>query len=416
MMQTTQTTSAPQTLSQRLYALDWLRVGAFLLLVPYHTGMFFVTWDFHFKNPETSHAIEFPMLFLNSWRLSLLFLIAGIAAGRVLMRLSREGRSRKEFAKERFIRLFIPILFGMLVIIPPQIYYEHLFNHTRQYASYLDFWATVFQLQPYPKGSFSWHHLWFAVYIFFYSLWILPLHKYFQSPHGTRFLDRFTDYFTQSYRLYWIILPFLVLTHTLGRFFPTTHDLIHDWNNLSQTFLIFLWGYVIGTRTQAWTQAMIRLRKNALLLGTITLSAFLLYVAWYDVWFPNTNPEWYIYVPMRSVRSFNGLLWLVVLVGYASVHLNFTNRFLRYANEAVYPFYILHQSVMMIAGYYILLQPWGIAPKFTLIVVLIYLISWVMYEGIKRVSVLRLLFGLKVRGNPSLMKSANTPIQQAFDH
>lgn len=383
-------TSPSTRRSERLYALDWLRVGAFLLLVPYHTGMFFVTWDFHFKNPETSHGIEFPMLFVNGWRLSLLFLIAGIAAGQVLLR-----RSRREFAKERFKRLFIPILFGMLVIIPPQIYYEHLFNHTREYTSYLDFWRTVFQFQPYPKGSFSWHHLWFVVYIFVYSLLLLPLHKYFQSPNGTRLLDRFTVYFTEGHRMYWIILPFLLLTHTLGRIFPTTHDLINDWNNLSQTFLVFLWGYTIGSRSEAWMRAFMRLRKNALVLGIITISAYLFYFTWYDIWFPNTNPEWYVYIPMRSVRSFNGLLWIVVLVGFASVYLNFTNRFLRYANELVYPFYIVHQSVMMVIGYYILLQPWEIAAKFGLITLGTYFASWIIVETVRRVNVLRPLFGLK---------------------
>jgi glucan biosynthesis protein C len=374
---------------QRLYALDWLRVGAFMLLVPYHTGMFFVTWEFHFKNPETTHNLEFPMLFLNGWRLSLLFLIAGIAAGRVLMR-----HSRKEFVKERFVRLFIPIVVGMLVIVPPQIYYEHLFNHTHEYASYLDFWATVFQFKPYPKGSFSWHHLWFVVYIFVYSLLILPLTKYFQSQNGTRFLDRFTAYFAQGYRIYWIITPFLILTHTLGPFFPTTHDLIHDWNNFSQTFLVFLWGYVIGIRPE-WIQAMVRLRRNALILGILTISAYLFYFTWYDIWFPDTNPAWYVYVPMRSVRSFNGLLWIVALVGFASQYLNFTNRFLRYANEAVYPFYILHQSVMMVIGYYILLQPWGIAAKFGSIALLTYFLSLGLYEIIRRINVVRPLFGLK---------------------
>jgi glucans biosynthesis protein C len=383
-------THTPATIPSRLYALDWLRVGAFLLLVPYHTGMFFVTWSFHFKNPDTTHSLEFPMLFVNQWRLSLLFLIAGIAAGRVLMR-----RSRGEFAKERFKRLFVPILFGMLVIVPPQIYYEHLFNHTRDYASYLDFWRTVFQFQAYPKGSFSWHHLWFVVYIFVYSLVMLPLHAYFQTPHGTRLLDRFTSYCTDGHRLYWVILPFLFFTHTLAPYFPTTHDLIHDWNNLTQTFFVFLWGYVIGSRTEAWMQAFVRLRSNALLLGIITASAYLFYFTWYDVWFPDTNPAWYVYVPMRSVRSFNGLLWIVVLVGFAAQRLNFTNRFLRYSNELVYPFYIVHQSLMMVLGYYVLLPPWGIAAKFGAITLGTYVGTWICVEVIRRVSILRPLFGLK---------------------
>lgn len=406
--------TVPIQSSSRLYALDWLRVGAFLLLVPYHTGMFFVTWDFHFKNPETTHILEFPMIALNHWRLSLLFLIAGIAAGQVLMR-----RTRKEFAKERFIRLFIPIVFGMFVVVPPQIYYEHIYKHTHEYSSYLDFWRTVFNFQSYPKGSFSWHHLWFVAYIFVYSLVILPLHTFFQSPRGTRLLDRFTAYCTGGYRLYWVILPFLVLTHTLGPFFPTTHDLIHDWNNLTQTLLVFLWGYVIGSRPQEWIQAFVRLRWNALLLGIIAISAYLFYFTWYDIWFPDTNPEWYIYVPMRSVRSFNGLLWIVLLIGFASKHLTFTNRFLSYANELVYPFYILHQSVMLVIGYYILLQPWGIAAKFGAIALGTYTGTWFLVEIIRRINVLRPLLGLKLqqKRTESAIESASaskTPARLPF--
>jgi glucans biosynthesis protein C len=386
--------------SERLYALDWLRVAAFLLLVPYHTGMFFVTWGFHFKNPETTHLLEFPMLIVNGWRLALLFLISGIAVGRVLMRLSR-----KEFAKERFIRLFIPIVVGMLVIVPPQIYYEHLFNHTHEYASYLDFWATVFQFKPYPQGgSFSWHHLWFVVYIFVFSLLILPLTKYFQSQHGTRLLDRFTAYFTQGYRLYWIITPFLILTHTLGRMFPTTHGLIDDWNNFSQTFLVFCWGYVIGTRPE-WIQAMVSLRRNALVLGIVCISAFLFFHAWFAVWFEQgTDPAWYLSILMNSVRSFNGLAWIVALVGFAGQYLNFTNRFLRYANELVYPFYIVHQSVMMVLGYYVLLQPWGIGLKFSIIALGTYLGSWMLVDVVRRMNVLRPFFGLRLH-EKSLAKS-----------
>ena len=238
------------------------------------------------------------------------------------------------------------------------------------------------------------------VYIFVYSLLILPLHKYFQTPSGKRLLDRFTDYCTQGYRLYLAILPFLFFTHTLAPYFPTTHDLINDWNNLTQTFFVFLFGYSIGSRSEAWIQAFVRLRKNALVLGIIAASAYLFYFTWYDVWFPETNPAWYVYVPMRSVRSFNGLLWLVVLVGFSATYLNFTNRFLRYANELVYPFYIVHQSLMMIIGYYILLQPWNIIAKFGTITLGTYFGTWLCVEIIRKVNVLRPLFGLKLPQKP----------------
>jgi len=95
----------------RNYALDWLRVIAFLLLVPYHVGMFFVTWDFHFKNPETSVTLEYGMLMLNHWRLPLLFLIAGAGVAYAC-----KHRSSSAFMHERRRRLFIPIIVGMLVV------------------------------------------------------------------------------------------------------------------------------------------------------------------------------------------------------------------------------------------------------------------------------------------------------------
>jgi hypothetical protein len=225
-------TEAPTAAGNRLYALDWLRVGAFLLLVPYHVGMFFVTWGFHFKNPETSHSIEFPMLALNHWRLSLLFLVSGLAAGYAL-----KSRSNRTFAKDRFVRLFIPILFGMLVVVPPQIYYEHIFNHSHSYSSYFEFWRTVFHFQPYPKGSFSWHHLWYVVYIFVYSLLLLPIVKFARTEHGQKRLGQISAHFAKGRRLYLIALPFAILSNTLGPLFPTTHNLINDWNNFTQTFL-----------------------------------------------------------------------------------------------------------------------------------------------------------------------------------
>src|SRR3546814_9446007 len=72
----------------RLIYLDWIRVGAFGLLILFHVGMFYVTWDWHVKSDHVSHAIEPLMLASSPWRLTLLFLVSGVATDRKSTRLN----------------------------------------------------------------------------------------------------------------------------------------------------------------------------------------------------------------------------------------------------------------------------------------------------------------------------------------
>jgi fucose 4-O-acetylase-like acetyltransferase len=69
-------------IGERRYDLDWLRVIAFGLLILCHTGMMFVSWYYHVKNPETSVAPEWVMRFVHEWRMPLLFFISGAAVSR----------------------------------------------------------------------------------------------------------------------------------------------------------------------------------------------------------------------------------------------------------------------------------------------------------------------------------------------
>lgn len=151
------------------YDLDWLRVIAFGLLIFYHVGMFFVPWDWHIKNNTTLQSITLPMWFLNQWRLPLLFVISGMGAYFSLQR-----RTGKKFILERTIRLLIPFVFGMLFIIPPQVYIERLANNQFD-GNYFQFWPNKAFVGTYPEGNISWHHLWFILYLFLFSLALTPL-------------------------------------------------------------------------------------------------------------------------------------------------------------------------------------------------------------------------------------------------
>ncbi|WP_353722397.1 acyltransferase family protein [Dyadobacter sp. 676] len=117
----------------RRYDLDWLRVIAFGILIFYHVGMFFNYWEWHVKNNVLTHAVEWPMRFSSQWRMSLLFMISG--AG-VYFALGNRGAAA--FLGERFVRIFVPLAFGMFVIVPPQIFFERLTQgQTYDYGGFL---------------------------------------------------------------------------------------------------------------------------------------------------------------------------------------------------------------------------------------------------------------------------------------
>src|SRR5688572_7613958 len=167
--------------SSRRHDLDWLRFIAIIILLFFHTGMLFNPWEWHVKNNELSGSFRYWMLWLHEWRMPLLLFISGagtyIALGK---------RTPGQYAGERLKRLLIPLAFGMFVIVPPQIYYEHI----KEYSGYTDFYKTVFNFVPYPEGSFSWHHLWFVAYLLIYSLIAIPFLKFLRSPKSAAFREK----------------------------------------------------------------------------------------------------------------------------------------------------------------------------------------------------------------------------------
>ncbi|MDQ1086206.1 acyltransferase family protein [Siphonobacter sp. SORGH_AS_1065] len=129
--------------SIRRYDLDWLRVLAFLLLIFFHTGMFFNYWGWHVKNNVQTHWVEYPMMFTSAWRMALLFMISGMGVYWALGQ-----RSAGSFLGERTKRIFIPLVFGMFFIIPPQIFFERISNGATY--SFLEFYPSTFEFLPYP--------------------------------------------------------------------------------------------------------------------------------------------------------------------------------------------------------------------------------------------------------------------------
>jgi glucans biosynthesis protein C len=371
----------------REYGLDWLRVFAFAILIFYHSGMPFVRWDFHIKNAETSTALEYVMLFFNRWRLPLLFFISGAGVSFSLRR-----RGWGQFAGDRLLRLLLPLAFGMFVIVPPQIWYERL--HHGATFSYAEFYPTVFEFVSYPKGNTSWHHLWFVVYILVFSLACIPLFALLRSSSGRRGIDAFADALERwPAVLYAITWPSIAVSVTLGPRWPATHNLIADWANLIGCLVTFLWGFVFASN-QRLLDVLTR-RRRELLGGAVAIAA--LFFTVYASGVTRSLPAAGRLLVNATISSYFGALWIFALVGYARAKLHRDSPRLRYATEAVYPFYIVHQTVTIAAAYYIIQWSVGVWPKLIAVGAATFIGSWAIVELVRRVTPLRPLFGLKLR-------------------
>ncbi|MDX1602949.1 MAG: acyltransferase family protein [Salinimicrobium sediminis] len=371
----------------RRYDLDWLRVLVFLLLIFYHVGMFFVPWEWHIKNNRLYEWLEYPMLFVNQWRLPILFVISGMGTSYALAK-----RTGKQFAAERLKRLLIPLTAGILLIVPPQVYYERL-SSGAFFGSYWDFWPSRAFLGVYPEGNFSWHHLWFLPYLLVFSLAFTPLFLYFRKNPGNPFLRWIEQQVKSPVGFSWFLLPLVLPQIFLRPYFPETHALIGDWYTLTNYGLLFMYGFILIMVRESFWKTVQENRRPFLLIGLLAFNSWLFLV------FNDNVPIWAEYLK-PILKVINCWSWVLVLFGYAAKYLNKKSEAISYANQAVYPFYILHQTITVSLGFYIRDLDWSLGTKALLLVAGTFVISGVLYEFlIRRLQFLRPLFGLKQEAN-----------------
>ena len=381
----------------RRHDLDWLRVLAILLLQVFHTGMAFNSWGWHIKNADRLPWLDQPMSFMHQWRMPLLFFISGVGTTFAL-------RSRKlsGFVTERHRRLLWPLIFGMLVIIPPQVYCERLF-HGMHYASFWDFYKTVFYGIPYPEGNTTWHHLWFVAYLFVFSMLTFPLLAAFGTKRGQSMLEACRNWLAHGARIYLLILPLAAIQLSLRRYWPTHNNLVSDWANFSFQLFHFWCGILVASHPAIWGRIE-TLRRVSLGLGLTTLGVLLVDDAM-------GVKGGYPYPIEYSLLSVLTWLWIMIALGYGKHYLNFRNRFISYANEGIYPFYILHQTVIVVIGYYLVAWPLGPVVKFGLLLVLSFAASVAIYEVlIRRWNWVRPCFGLKPRAKTQAVAIEGRPL------
>jgi len=369
----------------RVYFIDWLRIFAVLMLVPFHTGMIFVSWDFHIKNAESSGPLTDFNSFIHMWHMPLLFFLSGAGAWFAL-----GFRTAPQYIAERTRRLFIPLIFGILVIVPPQTYFERL--HKMQFqGSFLAFYPHIFN-GVYPNGNFTWNHLWFLAYLFVFSMIALPILARARSERSRQVIASAAVFFAPRGRMLLPALPLMLIQAALRVRWSGVQNLVDDWANFFFYITVFAYGFLLCSH-ESFAETIARQRRLFLGLGLayIIFEKILDWTGMEPVW--GYNP-WNM--TCLALGALNTWCWVLAFIGFGKAWLNRTNAFLRYATESALPFYILHQTVIIAVGFYVIQFSWSISAKFlTIQLATLALVPLLLDLLVKRVNGLRFCFGMK---------------------
>jgi hypothetical protein len=372
--------------SERRYYIDWVRVLAFLLLIFFHCAMPFVNYNWEIKNKETSAALTRLIWWMHQWRLPLLFFISGVG-----IHFSLKKRSVIRFTGERFVRLFIPLLFAMFFTIPLQVYFEWM-QKGKINISYPEFYPSVWKFVPYPQGSLTWSHMWFVVYLFVFCLLLIPVFSLFKIPFLKNGKIRLADQLSNPLALFLLFIPFMIYHFTLYIEYPEQGSLLDDWFLFLFSLTLLFYGYFLGGSDKFW-DVCAKFRYHFLAIA-IACILYLLPAYWWNLNVLKVKDQrLYVFGILNSIH-----IWMLILsiLGFAKTHLNFSNNFLKQANKAVYPFYILHQTLIVSFGYFITQWQIPIFIKMILLIILTFISLVLLYRFIiKPFMLTRILYGMK---------------------
>lgn len=355
--------------------LDWLRVLAVLLLVPFHSALIFIL-DPHVvmyvKDGVNSSSLNRFAGWIHQFHMPLLFYVSGAATYFSLKK--REGG---QYIKERFLKLLIPAISGLIIIIPPITYIALIAkgNSVDFRQHFIHFWQLGNDDLTGMDGKFTPAHLWFLLFLFVFSLTGLPFFSMLKKDKNTEIFKRIID---KTGIPVIVLVVFILLTSAANL------NILGDKNPVYY-FLIFFCGYLfmMDDRFQHTIDNYVWL----FLVTGITCEIIR------QFHYSFISNETVVFI----IGNLNRWMWLLCILGFGHRSLKTNHRVLNYLSSASYPFYIFHLLLNTIVGFYIIKLPFGAEIKYSIIVVLTILSTFLVYEFVKRISVIRFLFGIKKR-------------------
>jgi glucan biosynthesis protein C len=378
--------------SVRLHYLDALRVLAVFMVFLYHSSMPFTLGQPDIANAETSLvATMFFGAFLAPWGMPFFFLLAGAATWFALQR-----RTARQFAGERFRRLLVPFLVGCALFTPLQTYIAWIFRlRVGTYeGSYLQFFF-VERFNGWNPTIFDWlgYHLWFLGYLFTLSLLLLPLLEWLKGEAGRRIVSRLARLCEHWGGILVFILPLLLIQLGLRPFFPDERN----WADFFYYLVFFLAGYLFYA-DERFLRAIRRDRWLVLAVGIVALLGLMATVALGEAETLFSTPSNPGFFPFWACAVVDAWCWSVVMLYVGMRFLDFSNRWTRYGQEAILPFYVLHQPVIFAVAFYVVQWPASVTVKMLTVVLASFIITIGIYELlVRRLAPLRAVFGMKGR-------------------
>lgn len=326
---------APQPDPSRAWFLDWLRIAALLWLVVYHVMAYYARWPWHVNSPLAALSgpwVE-PLMRLSSpWRMSLLFVVSGAATATLLARDGATGAA----LRQRSRRLLLPLLLGVALVVAPQSWLEvrDRFGYRGGLIDFLPLYWGFDSGFADARGRLllpTWNHLWFLPYLFVYTLALWALLRWRPA-----WLDRAAAHAPQALRGWRLaVLPLAAPAAArllVSQGWPHTHALLDDPASHVLYAPAFAWGVLLARAPSLW----LRLQAWRHVALWVALGGWALWM-----------------VGGRSLPGQAGavlLAWaaLVALLGLAQRHGNHDHRWRATLSEAVFPVYLVHQTVTVV--------------------------------------------------------------------
>jgi hypothetical protein len=410
--------TALKSARRRRHDLDLIRTAVVVGLIFYHTALIFTPVGFYVNNRPPSNVLTPFVFFAALFGMPLLFVVAGGGVWHSL-----RTRASGGFVGERLTRLLVPLVVGVVLLVPPQIWYA-LRAHGQDPGSYRQFLDRFFDVQVRlglppvveradPHGLFELAHLWFLYYLLVYSLLLLPVFRLLRGDAGQRLVEWLLARCRRPWGIAIFALPVAVVEAAFGTWGPG------GWNRYAYVPFL-LYGFLMAA--DARLRVAIRDRwKQAAAIGTVVLVA-LFVIAHYDLGGSDRVLGWDYdrwSVAWRLLKAVGGWLWTVAMFGFAAFLVGQVRRWttapgaagpdppldpdraqrtdhaVSYAREAVLPFYVLHQTPIVIIGFYVVQWEVGVLPKYLAISLASLAVTLVVYDlCVRRAAITRVLFGM----------------------
>lgn len=370
----------------RRYDLDWLRVLAIFMVFVYHCSLIFAPDAYQIKNSTLYSYLDDLGAFFGLWGMPLIFIISGASVFHAL-----DKHLPGKYIKGILARLLVPLLVGMFTHVAFQVYLENIQKGTFN-GSFFAFYPHYFEGMYGFGGNFAWMgmHLWYLEALFIYSMLCLPIFLWLKkSSSGQRLLGWWGSFVDRPAAILLVALP-TILTFNLFDPDGLGTTVLGGWSIFAY-LVFFISGFVIIS-SQKLQNSMKHSRWVLLVIGIVTWGLI------DPVWEGLGNPTFgtWQFVVGTTLWCVCAWCWLMAVLGFGFKHLTRNPSFLRYANEAVLPFYILHQSIILPLAFFVV--QWHIPSliKFLFILVVSFTIVALLYEFlVRRYNPLRFLFGMK---------------------